>query len=262
MQSTEKVIANMNPFRYRSYYFDVETNLYYLQTRYYDPELGRFISADSIEYLDPETLGGLNLYAYCGNNPVLYGDPTGTFLTALLVGLIAGAIVGAFYGGITAHLNGQDVLSGVLMGMLSGAALGAIGAVGGLFITPVLTGAATIGSLSAAASIAIGTTVVAVGSFGVGLLADAGLQAINNNGKVDWGTAAWSGLQAAALNILNVFTAGTAGSLAEISASLTIGLAVNFLTGIIGLAIDLLRNPKYRGQYKYNLYDKGKFYAR
>jgi len=129
-------------------------------------------------------------------------------------------------------------------------------------LTPVLTGAATIGSLSAAASIAIGTTVVAVGSFGVGLLADAGLQAINNNGKVDWGTAAWSGLQAAALNILNVFTAGTAGSLAEISASLTIGLAVNFLTGIIGLAIDLLRNPKYRGQYKYNLYDKGKFYAR
>lgn len=70
-------IASLNPFRYRSYYFDTETNLYYLQTRYYDPELGRFISADSIEYLDPETLGGLNLYAYCGNNPVMGIDPNG-----------------------------------------------------------------------------------------------------------------------------------------------------------------------------------------
>ena len=71
-------IATFNPFRYRSYYFDTETSLYYLQTRYYDPELGRFISADSIEYLDPETLGGLNLYAYCGNNPVMAVDDTGS----------------------------------------------------------------------------------------------------------------------------------------------------------------------------------------
>ncbi len=71
-------IATRNPFRYRSYYFDEETSLYYLQTRYYDPETGRFISADSIEYLDPETLDGLNLYAYCGNNPVMGIDPEGT----------------------------------------------------------------------------------------------------------------------------------------------------------------------------------------
>ncbi len=70
-------VATLNPFRYRSYYFDEETGLYYLQSRYYDPELGRFISADSIEYLDPETLGGLNLYAYCGNNPVMAVDPNG-----------------------------------------------------------------------------------------------------------------------------------------------------------------------------------------
>ena len=71
-------IGNLNPFRYRSYYFDAETSLYYLQTRYYDPELGRFISADSLEYLDPETVGGLNLYTYCGNNPVMAVDSTGS----------------------------------------------------------------------------------------------------------------------------------------------------------------------------------------
>lgn len=78
LQNTDG-IATLNPFRYRGYYFDEETGLYYLQTRYYDPELGRFISADSIEYLDPETLGGLNLYAYCENNPVMGVDPEGTW---------------------------------------------------------------------------------------------------------------------------------------------------------------------------------------
>ena len=56
-------IGNLNPIRYRSYYYDTETGLYYLQTRYYDPELGRFISQDSIEYADYESVNGLNLYA-------------------------------------------------------------------------------------------------------------------------------------------------------------------------------------------------------
>ncbi len=70
-------IGNLNPFRYRGYYYDTETGLYYLQTRYYDPELGRFISQDSIEYADYESVNGLNLYAYCGNNPVMYVDPSG-----------------------------------------------------------------------------------------------------------------------------------------------------------------------------------------
>ena len=74
----ESGIATPNPFRYRGYYFDEETGLYYLQTRYYDPEVGRFISRDSIEYADPETICGLNLYAYCGNNPVMFADLLGT----------------------------------------------------------------------------------------------------------------------------------------------------------------------------------------
>ena len=71
-------IGNLNPFRYRGYYYDVETGLYYLQTRYYDPVVCRFISRDSIEYADPETINGLNLYVYCSNNPVMHSDPYGT----------------------------------------------------------------------------------------------------------------------------------------------------------------------------------------
>lgn len=64
-------IGYINPIRYRGYYYDCETGLYYLNARYYDPELGRFINAD--ETLD----GGLNLFEYCYNNPVGFADYTG-----------------------------------------------------------------------------------------------------------------------------------------------------------------------------------------
>ena len=70
-------IGNINPFRYRGYYFDIETQLYWVSSRYYSPELCRWISPDSIEYLDTESINGLNLYAYCGNDPVNRFDPTG-----------------------------------------------------------------------------------------------------------------------------------------------------------------------------------------
>ena len=74
----ESGIGVLNPFRYRGYYYDNETELYFLQTRYYDPEVGRFISQDSREYANPEVLNGINLYAYCGNNPVINVDVNGT----------------------------------------------------------------------------------------------------------------------------------------------------------------------------------------
>ena len=73
----EKTILNTNPFRYRGYYYDNETQLYWVSSRYYSPELCRWISPDSIEYLDPESINGLNLYAYCGNDPVMYSDGSG-----------------------------------------------------------------------------------------------------------------------------------------------------------------------------------------
>ena len=70
-------IATLNPFRYRSYYLDTETGFYFLKTRYYDPEIGRFMTIDDISYLDTESINGLNLYAYCGNNPVMMIDNSG-----------------------------------------------------------------------------------------------------------------------------------------------------------------------------------------
>ena len=87
-------IGNINPFRYRGYYYDTETKLYYLKTRYYDPKIGRFITIDDISYLAPDTINGLNLYAYCGNNPVMNVDPEGTFVISLITGLIVSFVIG------------------------------------------------------------------------------------------------------------------------------------------------------------------------
>ena len=87
--SAYTTIAFLNPFRYRGYYYDSDTRLYYLKTRYYDPEVGRFLNMDAVDYADPETLGGLNLYSYCNNNPVMYIDPTGHFILQLVVSVIS-----------------------------------------------------------------------------------------------------------------------------------------------------------------------------
>ena len=70
-------IGSLNPIRYRGYYYDTETKLYFLKTRYYDPELCRFVTIDDTAYLDPNAINGLNLYAYCLNNPVMCIDPNG-----------------------------------------------------------------------------------------------------------------------------------------------------------------------------------------
>lgn len=70
-------IGAINPFRYRSYYYDTDTNMYYLKTRYYNPEWCRFISSDNISYLEYDNPLGVNLFSYCSNNPVMYSDPEG-----------------------------------------------------------------------------------------------------------------------------------------------------------------------------------------
>ena len=67
-----------NPFRYRGYYYDKETNLYYLQGRYYNPSIGRFINADDTTYLGAgDSLVSYNLFVYCHNSPIMFIDPDG-----------------------------------------------------------------------------------------------------------------------------------------------------------------------------------------
>ena len=116
-------IAHINPFRYRGYYWDADLQLYYLMSRYYDPQTGRFINADSLEYLDPETIGGLNLYAYCGNNPIMYSDDTGHMPEWLKTAIVvaAGVAVVAAVAAITVFTGGTaaPVLVGAALGVAS-----------------------------------------------------------------------------------------------------------------------------------------------
>ena len=70
-------IGNLNPFRYRGYYYDSETGLYYLMSRYYDPVTHRFLNADGYFQSGGNILDA-NMSAYCANNPIMYIDSSGT----------------------------------------------------------------------------------------------------------------------------------------------------------------------------------------
>ena len=108
-------IANANPLRYRSYYYDTDTKLYYLNTRYYSPDMSRFLNADG--QLSNDFLGN-NLFAYCGNSPVSRADTDGKGWW-----VVAGAFVGAIVGG------GAKIISNIMAGTkwYAGAAGAAIG---------------------------------------------------------------------------------------------------------------------------------------
>ena len=101
-------VANVNPFRYRGYYYDEETGFYYLNSRYYDPETGRFINADSLIISDVTT--GSNLFTYSGNNPIGCSDSTGLFFG---IDDAIAALVGSFVG-----IAGQGI-SDIIAGKLS-----------------------------------------------------------------------------------------------------------------------------------------------
>ena len=77
----EEKLANTNPIRYRGYYYDTETGYYYLQSRYYDPSICRFINSDAPEIakISKGITAGSNSFAYCNNNPINDSDPSGAF---------------------------------------------------------------------------------------------------------------------------------------------------------------------------------------
>ena len=97
-------IGTINPFRYRSYYQDNETGWYYLNSRYYNPKLARFVTMDEIEYLGAsDTVLGTNLYLYCENNPINYVDPTGNLsIKRFVVSIPLDIAIWALAGGLSA----------------------------------------------------------------------------------------------------------------------------------------------------------------
>ncbi len=126
--SLADTIGQANPIRYRGYYYDNETGFYLTGTRYYDPEIGRFINADSVISGTGESIQGYNLFAYCLNNPVNMSDPSGNWpkwATKLVAAVAVATIVTAavvFTAGAAAVALGAS--SAVVAGVMGGAAVG------------------------------------------------------------------------------------------------------------------------------------------
>lgn len=152
IDSTNSDIATANAIRYRGYYYDDETGWYYLNARYYSPEWRRFISPDDTTYLDPESVNGLNLYCYCGNDPINFVDPSGHMpnwikwliggvafagavvlttvsggaLAPVFIGMGASILTGGLIEGAISALNGESFWDGFSNGAANGAMWGGI----------------------------------------------------------------------------------------------------------------------------------------
>ena len=150
-------LGTYNPLRYRGYVYDRETGLYYLQSRYYNPTIGRFISADALLATDQGPLG-YNLFAYCLNNPVNMTDYTGNLpewantcvkifsvvaiavaTVAVITGtggtgavLLLGAACAGATGGYFNEQAGGEFASGYVGGVVSGLTQGFAGLAGPL----------------------------------------------------------------------------------------------------------------------------------
>ena len=141
-------VGKLNPFRYRGYVYEEESGLYYVSSRYYDPEVNRFISPDTIDVLEvQDDLYDKNLYAYCDNNPVMRVDSSGAVWH-----LAVGAVIGV----------ATQFVADVGLGLASGSSLKEIMS----SLSPVDYVSAAIGGAMAASGITLAGSVVANAALG------------------------------------------------------------------------------------------------
>ena len=186
--SEKDIVSFINPYTYRGYYYDSDTEMYFLKSRYYNPELHRFINADSVVSDTGGEILGYNMFAYCMNNPVVMSDSdgdwpkwatkvligtaviavaavltiatagTGTalacFAAGALKGAVSGAIIGAASGAATSavkHRIKKKTWKGAGKAAIDGAATG--------YMTGAITGFVT-GGLSSSTCFVAGTAVL------------------------------------------------------------------------------------------------------
>ena len=122
--SSSGKLAEINPLRYRGYYYDNETGFYYLQSRYYNPAIHRWINSDSL-IGQAENIQGTNLFSYCFNNPVNMTDSTGnwpklsTIFAAVAVAAVAVAAVAVTVATCGAAAPALAVAGGSIAGGIS-----------------------------------------------------------------------------------------------------------------------------------------------
>ncbi|BCR35639.1 DNRLRE domain-containing protein [Mariniplasma anaerobium] len=181
-------LAEINPYRYRSYRYDEEINMYYLNSRYYNPVVGRFINADGMLGQVGNALS-TNMYAYCANNPVMFTDPSGEFPI-----LIAAFIIGAVISG-TASTISQGATDG--WENINWSQVGFDSLIGGV---TTLVGASGIGVVGA---MIVGGTLGFTGSVGSDLIA----------GNGDWSEVNWT--KAGIMTVVGIGLGGWSGSGAQ-----------------------------------------------
>ncbi len=172
-----------NPFRYRGYHYDSETGLYYLNSRYYNPAIGRFINSDVLVSTGQGLLG-YNMFVYCNNNPIAFSDPSGEILiSAIIIGVAIGAAA-AFGGTVVADykddgevfngsISAEQYIANTVVGGTIGGLTGGIASSTFSLTLPTITYAATTVGTQA---LVVGTSTVAVS--GTAVLTGAGLLAI------------------------------------------------------------------------------------
>ncbi len=127
-------LGELNPIRYRGYFYDTETGLYYLQSRYYDPETNRFLNADeaSVVTVSPDSANhDKNLFAYCDNNPVVRADEGGAFWCFVLGATVVSGLISGLTTAVSNIAKKEPINKGLGMAILAGAASGFVSSVAG-----------------------------------------------------------------------------------------------------------------------------------
>ena len=231
-------LQKINPFRYRGYYYDTETGLYYLNSRYYDPETGRFISPDDVLFLHPERVNGLNLFAYCMNNPIMKLDKNGNewwdFLKSdwAKMGMIFASVI-EIIGGVAMIATGVGGVWGMtLIGMGSGSLING-------FLNEANNGSFFAGWLGGQISGSIAGVVPYVGA-AIGAFVGSAVTDFFDSGwhNIDWGKAGLSALFASVFDIVPQAIMATMGN----ELSVVMKLLLSYRGGFIGLINGIIDN--------------------
>ena len=167
-------MAQINPLRYRGYYYDSDTEFYYLQSRYYDAAICRFINADSYSSTGQGILG-YNMFAYCNNSPIVSSDPDGEWLN-IVIGAVVGAVINVVVAVVEQKPVDEVIVSGIcgaVSGRLTAAGFGTVAGAVSSFVDSaygntkaVMKGEKTIGQaiVGTVVDTAVGTAFGAMGS--------------------------------------------------------------------------------------------------
>ena len=170
-------IASLNPIKYKGYYYDSEIAMYRLETRFYDPEIGRFLNADDLSLLQetPSSLGDKNLYAYCDNNPVTRKDSNGEFWHIAVGAAIGAAISGGIEIASQIISDGKvtdwgsvagSIVSGAVSGALTASGVGIAGQIAGNAIGGMIAEASKAGKQSGVNILSAGLVGAVAGRIG------------------------------------------------------------------------------------------------